>query len=187
MGNSGCAPDLHPDQPGSWGAAQEGTASPAALKTKTAVKCAAANPPAAAAAGLAAGLAAAAEARAAEARAVGAAAAGLPVVDLVVGAVDPAAGAVDPAAGAAAVGAAVDPAAVAPAGAAALFAASPRLSATPNEELAPLLRQSQGKPPSAPGGDPWSPGPAAPPKTVSCLSCYLQRRVVLQRLPALEF
>lgn len=168
MGHSGCVPDLHPDQPGSWGAAQEGIASPAALKTKTAVKCAAANPPAAAAAGPAA----AAEARAAEARAAGAAAAGLPVVDLVAGA-DPAAGAVDLAAGAAAVGAAADPVAVAPTGAAALFAASPRLSATPNEELAPPLRQSQGKPPSAPGGDPWSPGSAAPPKTVSCLPCYL--------------
>lgn len=115
LGNSGRVPDLRPDQPGSWGAAQ-GIASPAAAKSKTAVKSAAASPPAAAAAaaaGAAAHLAAAAVVRAAVAQAAVAR-------DVAAQAAEAA-----EAAGAAAAGAAADPAAVAPLGAAALSAASP--------------------------------------------------------------
>ena len=72
MGNSGRVPDLRPDRRGPWGAAQ-GTASAAVVKSKTAVKCVAASPPAAAAA-VPAAVPAVAVARVAEA--AGAAAAG---------------------------------------------------------------------------------------------------------------
>lgn len=128
MGNSGRAPDLPPDPPGPWGAAQ-GTASPAALKTKTAVKCAAASPPAAAAAAPAARPAAApaVAAGALAVEAAGAAAAGAAVVAL-------AAALAAGAAGAAAAG----PAAAARRGAAARSAASLRLFARPSEALRPV-------------------------------------------------
>lgn len=136
---------MHPDPPGSWGAAQ-GTASRAAPRSKTAARCAAASPAAAAAAAPAAAAeAAAAEVAAVEAAAAEAAAAGLPAADLAAGTA--AAGVA--AAGAAAAGAAADPAAAAPLAAAALCAASPRLSATRSEDLPSSRprRRSQGKPP----------------------------------------
>lgn len=67
-----------------------------------------------------------------------------------------------------AAGAAVDPVAAALLGAAARCAASPRLSAIPNEDLSPT--SARRLPPCAPGGEPLSPGSSRPPGTVSCLS-----------------
>lgn len=147
MGNSGRAPDLPPDPSGPWGAAQ-GTASPAALKTKTAVKCAAASPPAVAAVVPAAAAvvpAAAAGALAAEALAAEAAGVAAAGVAAVAPAAAPAAGAV----GAAAVG----PAAAVRRGAVVLSAASLHLFARRSEALCPLRGAALAKPPPAAGGE----------------------------------
>lgn len=133
------------------------------------MRCAAASPPAAVAAtaappavvpAVAAEAAEAAE-TAEAAEAAGAAAAGLPAADRGAGV----AGAVE---AAEAAGAAVDPVAVALLGAAARCAASPRLSAIPNEDLSPT--SARRLPPCAPGEEPLSPGSSRPPGTVSCLS-----------------